>query len=573
MDRQIVYVGQIPQDTDLLLTNKNTMIGLGYLMQAVLGTSTLVDGLACTPTSPASMSVQVGPGSIYSQTSVDATAYGSIAADTTDQIVKQGIIMSTQTFSCPAPGTAGQSVVYLIEAQYQDVDTGSTVLPYYNASNPAVAYSGPNNTGVSQATIRQGLCKVQVKAGTPATTGSQTTPSPDSGFTGLYAVTVANGASTITSGNIVQLTSAPFISPKLPAIIAAVQAGAANFVTDTSGTANTITIALTPAVGSLTTGMRVWVKVANTNTSAVVINTNGLGNVSATRKDGSAIPQGAIQANGLYAFVYDGSHWQLEGPSVRFSLTANTTFYVATTGNDSTNTGLSSGSPWATIQKAINFISTSIDLAGFTATIQCADGTYTAGGSVGVPFTGGGTVVLQGDTATPANCIISTTSANCITVSNGAQLSIAGFKLQTTTSGLGILVQTAAFVQIIGNMNYGTIASGGYHLYAGSDGLIVISSNYTVSGSAPTHYGANAGTINIGSAITVTLSGTPAFATAFALATNLGNLQLAGITFSGSATGVRYSAVANSLIQTSGGGASYLPGNSAGSTATGGQYV
>ena len=94
MDRQIVYIGAIPQDVDQLQQNKNVLIGLGYLMQAVLGTSTVVDGLACTPNSPAALNVLVGPGSIHSLTSVDATAYGSLAPDTIDQIVARYLALS-----------------------------------------------------------------------------------------------------------------------------------------------------------------------------------------------------------------------------------------------------------------------------------------------------------------------------------------------------------------------------------------------------------------------------------------------------------------------------------------------
>jgi hypothetical protein len=218
MDRQIVYVGQVPQDTDLLLTNKNTMIALGMLAQAVLGTSTLVDGLACTATSPASLQVDIGPGSIYSYQNVDGTAYGSINADTSDQIVKQGINLSPVALSCPAPATSGYSVNYLIQAEFESVDGGSTVLPYYNSSNPSVAYNGPNNTGVSQNTIRQGQCVLNVKAGTAATTGTQVTPTPDAGYTGLWVVTVANGQTTITSGNIAASAGAPFISNKLASL-------------------------------------------------------------------------------------------------------------------------------------------------------------------------------------------------------------------------------------------------------------------------------------------------------------------------------------------------------------------
>ncbi len=58
MDRILVYPGSIPLDTDMLNTNRNTMVALGYLAQAILGGNTVVDGLVCSPTAPASMTVR-----------------------------------------------------------------------------------------------------------------------------------------------------------------------------------------------------------------------------------------------------------------------------------------------------------------------------------------------------------------------------------------------------------------------------------------------------------------------------------------------------------------------------------
>lgn len=315
MDRPIVYVGQIPLETDLLLTNKNTMVALGFLMEAVLGTSLSVDGLTCTPNSPADMTVLVGPGSIHSLQNVDGTAYGTVPSDTTNQIVKQGISFTTEDFNCPAPVTTGHSIVYLVQAAYQDDDDGAAVLPYYNASDPAQAWSGPNNSGVSQNTVRKGLCLLGVKAGISATTGTQATPAPDAGYTGLYAVTVANGQTTITSPNIVRLATAPFIDAKLPAMLSTIQSGAVSFAEDTSGAANTITVNLSPVPSALTNGMRVAVKVANSVTGATVMNTNGLGNVAVVTTSGAALDTNAMVANGIYTLVYDanGTRWQLQG--------------------------------------------------------------------------------------------------------------------------------------------------------------------------------------------------------------------------------------------------------------------
>jgi hypothetical protein len=257
VDRTLVYPGAIPLDTDLLNTNKNLMIGLGFALQAILGGNTLIDGLACTPTSPASLQVQLAQGSIYSTANVDATAFGSLGSDTSHQILKQGItplgtslIPSTGNFAVPS--TTGQSVVYLIQGEYQDVDGGSTVLPYYNASNPAVAFNGPANAGTSQNTVRQGKFVINVKAGVAATTGSQVTPTPDAGFTGLWVVTIANGATTITSGDIAKAPGAPFIGLKLPDISSSSGALlAANNLNDVASLATSLTnLGFSQSIGS-----------------------------------------------------------------------------------------------------------------------------------------------------------------------------------------------------------------------------------------------------------------------------------------------------------------------------------
>lgn len=202
MDRQIIYSGQVPQTTDLLNTNKQTMIALAKLASDLLGTATLVSGLGCVPTSPASMNVNINPGQIYQLATVDGTAYSAIAADTTHSILKQGILMDAQSFALTAPGTVGYSQNYLIQATYLDNDINNTVLPYYNSANPSQAFNGPGGNGTSQPTTRAGQVSLQLVAGTAAATGMQTTPAVTTGYVGIAVITVANGQSTITAGNI-----------------------------------------------------------------------------------------------------------------------------------------------------------------------------------------------------------------------------------------------------------------------------------------------------------------------------------------------------------------------------------
>lgn len=314
MDRQIVYPGAIPLETDLLNTNKYAMMGLAKLAAALMGSNTYLHGLACIPSSPASMVVNVAKGQIYSLQNVDGTAYSSLAADTTNTILKQGVILGSTAFTLTAPTTAGQSINYLIQIAYSDTDSGATVLPYYNAANPSVAYSGPNNAGTAQNTVRSGACTVALKAGVAATTGTQTTPAADTGYTAAWVITVAQGATTITASSIAVAANAPF----LPAtgIFSAVQQGAMTYAADT-GAANAYAASFSPALPALVDGMRLTfkAKVANTGSSTLVV--NGGSAYPLYSHAHQALQGGEIVANGLVEVEWNSSltAWVLCGNS------------------------------------------------------------------------------------------------------------------------------------------------------------------------------------------------------------------------------------------------------------------
>jgi hypothetical protein len=291
MKRQTVYAGQVPLETDLLNTNKNVLTAIGHVLQDMLGTSTLFSGLACVPTAPAGMTVNVNPGRAYSLQAIDTGAWSSLSADA-HQIMKQGILLDAQNFSCPAPGTAGFSINYLIQGAFQEVDTASAVLPYYNASNPSQAYNGPNGTGTSQTTARDNTVQLQVKAGVAATTGSQITPTPDAGFNGLWVVTVPFGASTITSANIIQYSGAPFLTASLLSMIQ--QSGLYAVAT---GTANAHVAAFNPALTTRTDGMVLRYKAPAANTGALTFN-DGLGAVAVVGAAHAALQGGETAVNG-----------------------------------------------------------------------------------------------------------------------------------------------------------------------------------------------------------------------------------------------------------------------------------
>lgn len=210
MDRALIYDGQVPLADDLLKTNRNVLLGLGYFMQDILGINTVVNALSCIPTVPGSLNVNIGPGRIYSLQPVDSNAYSDVAADTTDSVIKQGINLATIELSCPAPTTAGTTIIYLIEGTYSEADTDMAVLPYYDEVNPASPFSGPANSGASQPTRRAGSVGLVSKPGLQSSTPAA--PSVDTGYVPLYLVTVPFGTTAITGAMITIAPGAPFIS-------------------------------------------------------------------------------------------------------------------------------------------------------------------------------------------------------------------------------------------------------------------------------------------------------------------------------------------------------------------------
>jgi uncharacterized protein (DUF2345 family) len=301
MDRSTVYTQEQGRSVDFLFAQRAAMIGLAKLSQAAFGASTVVRGLPVTPNSPAALNVIVGIGEIYAMTAVDATSWGALGADTTDIILKQGLNMTAQTISTPAPGTPGYSINYLIQAQYQDQDTNPVVMPFYNSNNPQQPLNGQGGNGAPLPTQRQGVCVIQAKAGVAATTGTQVAPTVDSGWTALAVVTVANGQTTVTSGNI----SIPAGVPQITSLVHMMQTGSATGALDTSATTNQITVALTPPIQSYQDRQEITFTVANSNTGPCTINAGG-GSVNLVGVAG-ALQGGELIAGKQYTALYSAS--------------------------------------------------------------------------------------------------------------------------------------------------------------------------------------------------------------------------------------------------------------------------
>lgn len=367
----------------------------------------------------------------------------------------------------------------------------------------------------------------------------------------------------------------------------AVRSQKLNYIATVGGTPNDLTATLDPAPASyneITLAPIRFIAAAENPSASPTINFNGLGALAIKDFAGNSLGSRQLKAGALYEGFRLGSSFHITSTIARYtrtSLFADTTFYVnAATGNDN-NDGLSAGSAFATISAVAARIHDRYDLNGFRATVQVADGTYTAGAQLYGSFVGASearSITFVGNTATPANCIINSGAKAAFQASDGCSFKVRGFTFGKASAGSGVnqgaLSSTNGGRVIFDLCRFA--ASADSHIYA-DNGTVYIDGNYTIAGGAAHHVQVrNGGQLRSnegGSGPTVTLSGTPAFSVAFALVRSCAVFPAFPIVFSGAATGSRYLVGENAVINTTGGGPNFLPGNAVGSAVNGGQYV
>lgn len=632
MDRSILYSQEQARGFDLLWQFKDALESIAYLEQDLTGTTTgVVSGFAATPTSPPSLTINIGAGRVYQLSAVDNTSYGSLASDPT-LVMQQGVAAAQQVTLSTAGLTGGQSQWALIQAQFSQSDvirsgdpTGG-LLFYWNSANPSQPLQGPGGNLATQPTERQGAVVINVVYGAAATTGSEVPPSPTSGFVPLYMVDLTAGQTAITTGEI--LVAGPSVGNNVPTnypyapFVAGLlnshhggTTGQAPKIILTNGqevqgvlpAANSAGIPIQSRTGTNYTYVNANIgnQVNRSNSGTAMFDTlpgtspgqiNATGVINIYNADSTALLvvsagagatlNGALSYNGFLILgpgqsaniISDGTNYWIAAKPDRVVLGANTTFYVSTTGSDTANSGLTSGSPFASVQMAWNVLQAHVDLSGYIVTIQLANGTYTAGLNAQTALLGSrgpSSVIFQG-AATASNVTFAMVSAAAFFAYNGAAFTVQGMTLSGTGLSYGIWAQAGGQINFSNAsfpVAFGAMGTG-FHIVAEPTGTVTANAAYSISGGAAIHAFANGtGALVQIAGYTVTLSGTPGFSTVFAEATLLGALYANGITFSGSATGTRYLSSDNGVIYTNGGGANYFPGSAAGSTANGGLYL
>ena len=214
MDRQIVYPGSIPLDTDLLNVQRNSLSALSALTQSVLGSAPVADGLACSP-APSGYGVVIGAGTLSMSVELDQSAFGSLPS-ATNAVIKTGVIIDPVQVTLGTLPDQSSVLSWLIQATLVDVDDQPLALQYWNATNPTIPFSGPSNSGTAQNTRRRTQLVVTAKSSPPIPVGTYAPPAPDPGFIGLYGVTTWIGKSSVTADDIHPISTAPLLRFHLP---------------------------------------------------------------------------------------------------------------------------------------------------------------------------------------------------------------------------------------------------------------------------------------------------------------------------------------------------------------------
>lgn len=254
-------------------------------------------------------------------------------------------------------------------------------------------------------------------------------------------------------------------------------------------------------------------------------------------------------------------------------LAAARTYHVRPDGNDG-NTGLvnSAGGAFATIQKAID-VASSLDNGGYDITINVGIGTFALGGIL-KSFAGSGKIIIRGIADNMTGTVISTSGPACFDTGAGfvGVYHLRYMRLTKTGTDATLAGNGGGGVVLWDNIDFGPNANGN-HIQAGWGQQFRAEGSYTASGNCVCHLAAvDGGHLRVQSR-SITFTGSPRWGTAFASSARLGNILFVGNTWSGSSFGGKYEVSMNGIVFTGTGNENYLPGGTAGTKATGGQYA
>lgn len=259
--------------------------------------------------------------------------------------------------------------------------------------------------------------------------------------------------------------------------------------------------------------------------------------------------------------------------NTRRRLNANLDLYCSPSGSDSNN-GLTPSTAWQTPQRAWNYIMSSLDIGAFGVTIHLADGSYPGVSCSGSPVGQQAIqVMFQGDVVNPAAVVLSGQNTPGVLASVGAILAVDSLTVQssgTNFGGNGLLALPGGTIAF-SNIHFAACTSG---QVVAEGGQITATGPYSISGNAGSHaISSFAGSLDLDSAH-VTITNTPTFSNGFAALNETAVAMLTNMVFTGTAHGPRFGVSTNAVLNLGGQNPNtYLPGDAAGTTASGGLVV
>ena len=279
-------------------------------------------------------------------------------------------------------------------------------------------------------------------------------------------------------------------------------------------------------------------------------------------------------------------------------LTKPLTIYVAVNGSDTLDEGrgLTPQKPFATIQAAVNYVSTTYNLYQYNATIGVAPGDY-GRDTIQLPSysTTTGKIIIKGTGTARTDVICGRIILRYASIYELHNLTI--FQQNITAGIAGSIEASAGQIDIYNvQVNLSGIQYGQGQLwgvYSWGSGLIYVKATESADIPNGLYFDCGGATINglinnTGSQVEffadIIVTGGATWSTAAVAVRQGGSLtrgisslanpgRRATINANGSYTGIRYSATLNGIISVSDAGPDFFPGNASGIVSSGGQYA
>jgi hypothetical protein len=257
----------------------------------------------------------------------------------------------------------------------------------------------------------------------------------------------------------------------------------------------------------------------------------------------------------------------------KIRLTQQMTVFVDPINGNDGNTG-AQGSPWRTIQQAIDYANEWVEPAHQWYVIQLVPGTYEPFIAT-MPFNGG--ILIQGDVNNPRSYLIKNTNGISVEAAYGAWICVQGISVESAgndtdydTSGTGMVCADASAI-LYKDIHFGPCSN--FHMWSVTAGQCFSwgGINYTIYGGARAHTFSSAGGAGTNVRCNITIQNNPEFIYGFAAASCIGYQQAWYTTFNGTARGRHCYVDSNSVINIAGADSeTYFPGDQPSYKGTGG---